>query len=186
MHHSKQLLDIENWTIFDRVFAISFFLLLFWQQITCFSFYSHTMLSCICAPYTNLIIHSMMLYYLLREQAASEEVDSVHFSFYSDDEIKRISVKKDHQVRAPWCQKPSCARWITWSCIGTHQWYWYVSSLSNFWNLAPSLASLLQCWVLGINLPGSETVYFLVFWYQFLYFFGREIIWHCLCILETE
>ena len=35
-----------------------------------------------------------MLYYLLREQAASKEVDSVHFSFYSDDEIKRISVKK--------------------------------------------------------------------------------------------
>ena len=33
------------------------------------------MVSCICAPYTNLIIHSMMLYYLLREQAASEEVD---------------------------------------------------------------------------------------------------------------
>jgi hypothetical protein len=35
-----------------------------------------------------------MLYYLLLEQAASEEVDSIHFSFYSDDEIKRISVKK--------------------------------------------------------------------------------------------
>lgn len=34
-----------------------------------------------------------MLYYYL-EQAASEEVDSIHFSFYSDDEIKRISVKK--------------------------------------------------------------------------------------------
>nr|CAB3468405.1 unnamed protein product [Digitaria exilis] len=30
----------------------------------------------------------------LVEQAASEEVDSIHFSFYSDDEIKRISVKK--------------------------------------------------------------------------------------------
>ncbi|CAL4947601.1 unnamed protein product [Urochloa decumbens] len=27
-------------------------------------------------------------------EAASEEVDSIHFSFYSDDEIKRISVKK--------------------------------------------------------------------------------------------
>ncbi|ONL97766.1 DNA-directed RNA polymerase I subunit 1 isoform X1 [Zea mays] len=27
-------------------------------------------------------------------QAASEEVDSIHFSFYSDDEIKRISIKK--------------------------------------------------------------------------------------------
>ncbi|KAL6602987.1 hypothetical protein ACP70R_043348 [Stipagrostis hirtigluma subsp. patula] len=29
-----------------------------------------------------------------RIEAASEEVDSIHFSFYSDDEIKRISVKK--------------------------------------------------------------------------------------------
>nr|ACN85301.1 putative RNA polymerase A(I) large subunit [Oryza coarctata] len=32
--------------------------------------------------------------FLLLVQAASEEVDSIHFSFYNDDEIRRISVKQ--------------------------------------------------------------------------------------------
>jgi len=53
------------------------------------------MVFCTLAAYTSLLmVQWLMLHYLLLEQAASEEVDSLHFSFYSDDEIKRISIKK--------------------------------------------------------------------------------------------
>lgn len=53
------------------------------------------MVFCTLAAYTFLlVVHWLMLCYLLIEQAASEEVNSIHFSFYSDDEIKRISIKK--------------------------------------------------------------------------------------------
>lgn len=53
------------------------------------------MVFCTLAAYASLlIVQQLMLHYLLLEQAASEEVDSIHFSFYSDDEIKRISIKK--------------------------------------------------------------------------------------------
>jgi DNA-directed RNA polymerase I subunit RPA1 len=46
---------------------------------------------------------------LLLAQAASEEVNSIHFSFYNDDEIKRISVKqitKSDRVDAKNCPVP--------------------------------------------------------------------------------
>ncbi|KAL5215854.1 hypothetical protein ABZP36_007255, partial [Zizania latifolia] len=43
--------------------------------------------------------------------AASEEVDSIHFSFYNEDEIKRISVKqitKSDHLDAKNCPMPEC------------------------------------------------------------------------------
>ncbi|EEE62770.1 hypothetical protein OsJ_17573 [Oryza sativa Japonica Group] len=43
------------------------------------------------------------------DEAASEEVNSIHFSFYNDDEIKRISVKqitKSDRVDAKNCPVP--------------------------------------------------------------------------------